>query len=178
MRILIIVALCSISTGVAAQTFMTRNANISFFSKTPLEDIVAENKQVYAAIDLSKKTIAFTLLLKSFLFEKQLMQDHFNENYVESDKYPRASFNGTLEGNLPTTAGSYAVQAKGQLTLHGVTRQVTIPATIELAPPLLKGTAVFFIKPGDYEIQIPAIVKDKIAREITVKVNTVCQAAQ
>src|SRR5690349_16961516 len=79
--------------GANAQIFMTRTGFIGFYSKTSLEDIKAENNQVYAVIDASKKNLAFSVLLKGFIFKKELMQDHFNDNYVESDKYPKATFN-------------------------------------------------------------------------------------
>jgi polyisoprenoid-binding protein YceI len=154
-----------------AQSWVTRNGKISFSSKTPMEDIKAVNSQVFAAIDASKKTIAFTLLQKNFLFEKQLMQDHFNENYVESDKYPKAQFAGTITGNIGTTPGIYKVQIDGKLTLHGVTKPVSMPAELELKEGKLTGKSAFSIKPSDYNIKIPSLVKDKIAAEIPVQVN-------
>src|SRR3954469_987605 len=93
-----------------SQTFITRNGYIGFFSKTPLEDIRAENRQVYAVIDAAKKNLAFTCLVKGFLFQKELMQEHFNENYIESDKYPKADFLGNYTGDVNTTKdGIYPV---------------------------------------------------------------------
>jgi hypothetical protein len=156
---------------VQAQSWITRNGKISFYSKTPMEDIKAVNSQVFAAIDVPKKTIAFTLLLKNFLFEKQLMQDHFNENYVESDKYPKATFSGTVTGNIGTAPGVYKVQIDGKLTLHGVTQPVSMPAELELKDGKLLGKSTFNIKPSDYKIQIPSLVKEKIAAEIPVQVS-------
>src|SRR5215831_17027308 len=85
-----------LSQLVHAQIYMTRTGYIGFFSKTPMEDIKAENSQVFAVIDVSKKNIAFAALMKGFLFRKQLMQEHFNENYIESDKFPKATFTGTF----------------------------------------------------------------------------------
>lgn len=159
---------------VHAQTYLTRNGKINFFSKTPLEDIKAENKQVFAAIDLSKKTIAFTLLQKGFLFEKQLMQDHYNENYVESEKYPKAMFTGTINGNVSSTPGTYKVQVEGKLTIHNTTQTVSFPAQLEVQQGKVTGTSSFKLKPQDYNIQIPSLVKDKIASEISVQVNIEC----
>src|SRR3954451_8714281 len=86
-----------------SQVYLSRTAYIGFFSKTPAEDIKAINNQVYAAIDAGKKNMAFSLLIKSFTFTKELMQEHFNENYVESDKYPKASFSGTYTGDVDLT---------------------------------------------------------------------------
>ncbi|GAA3926139.1 YceI family protein [Chitinophaga oryziterrae] len=154
-----------------AQSWITRNGKISFYSKTPMEDIKAVNSQVFAAIDVSKKTIAFTLLQKNFLFEKQLMQEHFNENYIESDKYPKAQFEGTITGNIGTTPGVYKVQVDGKLTMHGVTQPVSMPAELNLQQGKLVGKSAFSIKPSDYNIKIPSLVKDKIAAEIPVQVS-------
>lgn len=157
-----------------AQTYITRNGQIGFYSKTSLEDIKAENKQVFAAIDLSKKTVAFSLLMRGFLFDKQLMQDHFNENYAESEKYPKATFNGSFTGNIENKPGRYPVQVTGQLTLHGVTQPVSMPAVLEVKEGKLTGNASFSITPADYKIIIPAVVKDKIAKQIAVQVAIAC----
>ena len=172
MYALVLASLCYLPGK--AQTFMTRNGKINFFSKTPLEDIKAENRQVVAAIDLSKKTVALTLLQKNFLFEKQLMQDHYNENYVESDKFPKAQFTGTINGNVGTAPGIYKVQISGNLTLHGVTKPVTAPAELEVAEGKVTGKAAFRVKPSDFDIKIPSLVKDKIASEINVQVEAAC----
>ena len=159
----------------SSQTFITRNGYIGFFSKTPLEDIKAENRQVYAVIDAAKKNLAFTCLVKGFLFRKELMQQHFNENYVESDKYPKTSFTGSYSGDVNTGKdGTYPVQIKGQLTLHGVTQNIDVPATIEVKGNKIIGTSDFKLTPGDFNIKIPALVKEKIAKQIDVRVLVEC----
>jgi polyisoprenoid-binding protein YceI len=160
------------ATYAPAQQVVTRNGYIGFFSKAPLEDIKAETTQAAAVVDLSKKNLLFTALLKGFLFPKALMQEHFNENYVESDTYPKATFSRTYESDLDATAnGTYNVQVKGELTLHGVTRELNLPATFQVQPDKLTGTAGFTVAPQDYNIRIPALVRDKIARQIAVLVN-------
>ncbi len=171
--VMLLAGLCYLPAG--AQTYLTRNGEISFYSKTPMEDIKADNKQVYAAIDRSKKSIAFTLLMRNFLFDRQLMQDHFNENYAESDRFPRAQFAGTYTGDVPAAPGVYPVQVSGKLTLHGVTKEVTLPATLEVQGDKLIGKADYSIDPNDYNIKIPALVKEKIASKISVKINVACQ---
>lgn len=158
-----------------SQTYITRNGYIGFFSKTLLEDIKAENRQVYAVIDVTKKNLAFTCLLKGFLFQKELMQEHFNENYIESDKYPKATFLGSYAGEVnPGKDGSYDVQVKGSLTLHGVTQSIDVPATIQVKNNKLIGSSNFKLSPNDYNIKIPALVKDKIAKQIDVRVLVEC----
>ena len=166
------IAVALLSSSLQAQPLMTRNGYIGFFSKTPMEDIKAVNKQVVAAIDLQKKTIAFAALLKSFLFRKELMQQHFNENYVESDRYPKTRFSGNFSGDVNTQKdGSYPVQVRGKLTLHGVTREISVPAVIQVQNGKLVGTSNFQLVPSDFNIKIPGIVRDKIAERIDVRVS-------
>ena len=176
----IIISILFLSTGfVYAQTFTTRTGFVGFYSKTPLEDIKAENNQVYAAVDPSKKEIAFTLLIKGFLFTKELMQEHFNENYAESDKYPKASFAGSISsGQDITRDGVYQLTIKGMLTLHNVSRAIEVPAVIEIKPGRLSGKSEFKLKPEDFNISIPSIVREKITSEITVRVNIDCNASK
>ncbi len=176
MKILLILLMLFASGGhIYAQTYFTRNGYIGFFSKTPLEDIKAENNQVYAIIDIAKKNLAFTCLVKGFLFRKQLMQQHFNENYIESDKYPKASFSGSYTGNVVAEKeGKYDVQVSGNLTLHGVTQQINAPATIEVTGGNLTGNCRLKLIPGDFNITIPGLVKDKIAKEIDVVITVNC----
>ena len=103
----------------SAQKYMTRNGYIGFFSHTPVEDIKADNNQVASALDTGTGEIVFQVLMKSFHFEKKLMEEHFNENYVESEKFPRSTF----EGNISNTdevdfdkPGKYPVN--GQIAFH------------------------------------------------------------
>ncbi|HEV2480845.1 MAG TPA: YceI family protein, partial [Puia sp.] len=154
-----------------SQLYSTRAGFIGFYSKTAFEDIKAENNQVYAIIDAGKQNLAFQLLLKGFVFTKELMQEHFNENYVESDKYPKAAFSGAYTGNVqPGKDGVYQVTVKGNLSLHNVTKPIEVPATIEVKNGHLLGKTEFKVKPEDFNISIPSVVRDKIDREITVRV--------
>jgi YceI-like domain len=159
------------------QQYSSRTGFIGFYSKSSLEDIKAENNQVYVIIDAGKKNIALTLLLKSFTFEKELMQVHFNENYVESDKYPKSSFVGSYTGDVPLDKnGVYNVTVKGNLSLHQVTRAIEMPATLEVKGGKILGNCTFKVRPEDYNISIPSIVRDKIAQEITVVVKIDCNS--
>ena len=113
-----------------SQLYTTRTGFIGFYSRTPLEDIRGENNQVYAVIDAGKKNLAFAALLKGFIFPKELMQEHFNENYVESDKYPKVTFTGIFTGDVsPAANGVYKILVKGNLTLHNVTRAISVPGS-------------------------------------------------
>ena len=172
MKKLIVIIMLFAVVKAPAQQLVTRNGYIGFFSKTPLEDVKAETSQANAAVDLSKQSLAFAVLIKGFLFTKELMQEHFNENYVESDKYPKATFSGTYTGNVDVTkSGDYPVQVKGNLTLHGVTQAITVPATFQVQSRTLTGKSSFALKPEDFAIKIPALVREKIAQQISVSIN-------
>jgi polyisoprenoid-binding protein YceI len=172
MKKLVFVLFVLIVHKAPAQQLVTRNGYIGFFSKTPLENVKAENNQAVAAVDLSKQTLAFAVLVKGFLFTKELMQEHFNENYIESDKYPKATFNGTYTGTVDVSKpGTYSVNVKGALTLHGVTKNIEVPATFQVQAGVLSGVSNFALKPQDFDIQIPSLVREKIAQQISVAVQ-------
>jgi hypothetical protein len=171
-RFLILLCTATFALQGSAQLMMTRSGIISFHSHTILEDIDAENKQVMAVIDAGKKNIAFSCMMKQFIFPRKLMQQHFNENYVESDKFPKATFSGTYTENIALDKdGVYQVNVRGRLTIHGVTRDIQVPATLEVAQGKVTGTTTFKLNPTDYDISIPFIVRDKIEKENTVKVK-------
>ena len=154
------------------QNYMTKTGFIGFYSKTQLEDIRAENNQVYAVLDPASHHIAFAALLRGFIFTKELMQEHFNENYVESDKYPKATFSGACSGDMDFSKdGTYQVVIKGDLTLHGVTKPIETTAQLDVKKDHIKGTSAFKLKPEDFNMSIPSIVREKIANEINVKVQ-------
>ena len=156
--------------------YITKNGKISFYSDAPLEKIEAKNSQVNAAIDSQSGAILFKVLIKSFIFEKALMQEHFNENYLESDKYPTAIFKGKIT-NLNDINferdGSYAAIVKGKLTIHGVTKDISTTGmiTIKNKGDLLNTKAIFTIKITDYGISIPGAVTGKIAEEVEISIN-------
>jgi len=169
--IILFLAVCFSRDGIC-QNYMTKTGFIGFYSKTPLEDIKAENNQVYAVLDPANHHIAFALLLKGFIFPKELMQEHFNENYVESDKYPKATFSGACSGDMDLAKeGTYQVVIKGTLSLHGVTQPLETTAQLEVKSGQILGTSSFRLKPEDFQIQIPGVVRDKIAKEINVRVQ-------
>jgi hypothetical protein len=157
-----------------SQNYMTKTGFIGFYSKTPFEDIRGENNQVYAVLDPASHHLAFAVLLKGFIFPKELMQVHFNENYVESDKFPKATFSGTCSGDMDLTKdGIYQVVVKGDLTLHGVTKPLETTGQLEVKNGKVTGSSAFKVKPEDFQITIPSVVREKIARDIDVKVQIV-----
>lgn len=168
---------CVLMTASAfAQIYMTRTGFVSFYSKTSLEDIEAKTQQLYAVINTEKKELAFMVLMKGFEFKKDLMQTHFNENYVESDKYPKASFNGTYTGDVDTKNGTVSnVKVTGSFTLHGVTKVIEASATLQLSNGVLTGNCTFNATPEDYGITIPSLVRNKIAKQVTVEIKVNCE---
>jgi polyisoprenoid-binding protein YceI len=158
-----------------SQKYLTKNGEIRLYSETPLETINPENKQVNAALDIQTGDFVFKVLMKSFVFEKALMQEHFNENYVESDKFPNATFQGKVTNIKSidfTKPGSYDVQVEGDLTIHGVTRKISEKGnfTVESGDKI-HGTSKFLVIPADYDIKIPSAVMGKIAESIEVNVD-------
>lgn len=157
-----------------AQKVYTKNGNISFFSKASLENISADNNQVTSVLNQQTGEMQFSVLIKSFHFKKALMEEHFNENYMESDKYPKAIFKGQVSdiGKVGFGKdGSYPVTVDGDLTIHGVTNKVSVPGTITVKSGVISAAASFKIKLADYKISIPKIVKDNIAESIDISVN-------
>jgi hypothetical protein len=168
---IILLAASSIAT---AQKYYTKNGNISFFSKTNMENIKADNNQVLSVLNVQTGELQFSVIIKSFHFEKALMEEHFNENYLESDKYPKSSFKGTVADVSKvnfTTDGTYPVAVSGDLTMHGVTNKVSTKGKIVVKGGKITGTSVFTAALADYKIVIPKLVENNISKTIEITVN-------
>lgn len=153
-----------------AQLYQAQNGEISFFSKTPLENIEAVSKTVNSIINSVTNEIAVQMRITSFVFPNKLMQEHFNENYLESEKYPMASFKGKIKEAVDLKkAGTYPVTASGTATIHGVSKPIEIKGTIVSDGNQLQLNSQFDIRLQDYQIDIPKIVFAKIAEVIEVK---------
>ncbi len=157
-----------------SQKYITKNGYIKFYSETPIETIEAHNRQVNSALDSESGDFVFKVLMRSFEFEKALMQEHFNENYVESEKFPNATFKGKVT-NLDQidfgTSGEYRAIVEGILTIHGVDREVKESGTFTVTDGAVKGNCKFIVKPADHDIKIPKTVVNNIAEEIEVTVE-------
>lgn len=161
-----------------SQRYITKNGHIKFYSETPMETIEAHNKQVNSVLDINTGDFVFKVLMKSFEFEKALMQEHFNENYVESDKYPNASFKGKITnlGDIDfTSPGEYEAQVQGVMTIHGVAVEISEAGIFNVGKGQVKGSSKFIIKPEDYNIKIPNTVVNNIAEEIEVTVEVILE---
>ena len=157
-----------------SQTYLTKNGIIRFYSDAPLEKIEAVNQQVNTALLVPTGDFFFKVLIKSFNFEKAMMQEHFNANYLESDKYPEATFLGKItnikEINF-TKDGIYPATVDGKLTIHGQTQLVKQNGTIEIKNGAATAKAKFNILLSDYNISVANSLVDKIAKSIEVTVE-------
>lgn len=173
--IFVVLALMVIGlTNLQAQKYFTKTATVAFESKTPLENIAATNKSGTCVLDAATGNVEFAILIKGFQFEKSLMQEHFNENYLESSKYPKAVFKGKLEGVQAADLaknGKYKAKANGQLTLHGVTKPHVAEVSLEVKDGKIVAVSNFSITVADYNIKIPSLVKDNIAKVVQVNVS-------
>jgi polyisoprenoid-binding protein YceI len=170
----IAIATATATAPVFAQKYLSKAAQVSFFSKTPMENIEAHNRQGTTVVDFEKKEMVFTVLMKSFEFEKALMQEHFNEKYVESAKYPKGTFKGKFKPERaidPTVDGTYPVTVEGTMEIKGQTRPIKAEGVFIVKDGKLRGTSEFFIVLADYGIKIPGAVKDNIAEKVHVTVE-------
>jgi len=162
------------SVSFAQGKFYTKTGKISFLSKAPIEEIEGKNKTVTAVLDSKTGAMQFAVQMKGFEFEKQLMQQHFNENYVESDKFPKAEFKGTVTNNRDikySKDGTYTAKVKGQLTIHGVTKDVETTGTFKINSGKIDANSTFNVLISDYNIKIPAVVKEKVSNTIKITVD-------
>jgi polyisoprenoid-binding protein YceI len=174
MKKILLVALLSIGFQSRAQLFMTTNGEVSIFSKTPMENIDAVNKSVSSIINTATNEVAVQMRITNFVFPNKLMQEHFNENYLESEKFPSATFKGKIKETVDlTVAGTYPITASGSATIHGVTRPIELKGSIVSTGTNLALTCAFEVKLVDYKVDIPKIVFAKIAEVIKVssKIN-------
>ena len=173
-NIAIIALVLIFAVSAKAQTYVTKNGYIRFYSEAPVERIEAITRQVNVAMLPATGDFVFKVLMKSFLFEKALMQEHFNENYVESDKYPEATFLGKIinirEINF-TKDGSYPAIVEGKLTIHGVTQVVKQTGTIEINKDIVSAKAKFTVLLADYKISVPNTVVNNISKTIEITVD-------
>ena len=174
-KLLFIVLTTATATAPAfAQKYLSKTAQVSFFSKTPMENIEAHNRQGTTVVDFEKNEMVFTVLMKSFEFDKALMQEHFNEKYVESAKYPKGTFKGKFtpkEGLNLKKDGTYPVSVDGTMEIKGKTNPVKAEGIFTVKDGKLRGTSEFHIVLADYEIKIPGAVKDNIAEKVHVTVE-------
>jgi hypothetical protein len=154
-----------------AQKYSLTEGTITFFSEAPLEDIKAVNTKPVSLFNAATGDIAFSVPIPEFQFEKKLMQEHFNEKYLESEKYPKATFSGKVAGIDLVASGAQAVTASGKLTIHGIAREVKVPGQVEIKNGLIYMSGKFLVRLEDHQITIPKLMWQNIAEEVEVTVQ-------
>jgi len=158
----------------AQDKYLSKTGFIKFFSHTVIEDITAEIENVGSIINSATGEVVISLTMTNFDFEKKLMEEHFNENYVESEKYPKSGFKGSITNNDAvdySKQGTYKVTVKGDMTIHGVTNEITTDGSIEVIKGGIVAKTAFKLNPEDYDIKIPKMVRNKIANNLEITVD-------
>lgn len=160
------------SSQVVGQKMITSTSEVHFFSDALLEDISATTTESKGLLDEQTGEFFFRIPITSFHFENELMEEHFNENYLESEKYPLATFKGKLDAKkLENLKAAVTLEATGTLTIHGKDQTRTIPVTFTPSKNDLDIQSNFDVALVDHNIEIPTIVFQKIAEVIAVTVK-------
>ncbi|MBS0026348.1 YceI family protein [Chitinophaga sp. 22321] len=164
----------AVSTADAQELYSCKNTRLSFFSSSPLEDIEAKTDKGASAINTKTKDIFFKVPINSFQFKKKLMQEHFNENYLESDKYPFAEFKGKINDSPEFSKnGTYPVTVTGTLSIHGIDKTYTAKGTITTQGSNITVNSTFNVRVADHGIKIPSLVVQNVAEVVAVTVNAI-----
>lgn len=167
-RLIIFLLIFQPELQVSENKVIARQGQVSFFSYTSVENIKAENNQVLSIIDIDNSEIAVSMLMSAFVFEKALMREHFNESYVESDIYPKASFEGKIIDFDPTINGEQTKIVKGRFSMHGVSKELEIKTKIEKIDNRFVLSGTFDATVQDFKIKIPPLLAGNIAKTISV----------
>lgn len=172
--ILFMIAAICIGTAASAQKYFTKDGTINFHSDAKLEKIEATNNKATCVLDAPTGAIEWSVLTKGFVFENAFMGEHFNETYMESDKFPKASFKGKVDNMASVMLqkdGTYKSKVTGDLTIHGVTKNISVDATFVVAGGKITAESKFPVKASDYGIVIPGDKADNISNNIDINVK-------
>ncbi len=172
MKYIIFVLFSLLPFQLSAQLYSCKNVGISLFSGALIEDIKAVSSAGASVYDSGTGELVFSVFISTFQFDKAFMQEHFNSDYMESDKYPKAIFKGKIAEHIDLTHdGTYAVQVSGQLTVHGITRPRTVTGNVTVNNGVVSMTSAFFVNCADHHIDIPQILFYHIAENIKITVS-------
>ena len=174
MKYILIFLIVTIGTSLQAQKYLTKTGLTEFkASVEAFEPVEAINNSTTAILNTTNGAVAALMFIKAFKFKIALMEEHFNENYMDSGQFPKASFKGNLDqfelskiSDIPTL-----FDLNGTLTIRGIAKQISTKATIQLINNTIKVTADFIVKPTEFGIEIPSIVSNKIAETINIKLD-------
>jgi len=175
--ILFTIALFGCISYANAQVYKYSSGSVSFFSKTSMEDIDAHNPTPNVLINLANNTIAVITQNMDFKFQNKLMEEHYNEKYVESEKYPMAVFTGKIIENIDLNKdGVYTVNVAGKMKLHGVEKERTITGTITVKNGQIQLFSKFAMKCSDHNITIPSLIGAKVSDTVDATVDVILVA--
>jgi polyisoprenoid-binding protein YceI len=173
-RLFVILLIIAVNTDGFAQKLITKTGSIKFQASMPsYEEVAAENKSVSAVLEQSTGDFASLVLIKGFRFKVALMEEHFNENYMESEKFSKATLKGKIEdfdvSKISNTAKNFTL--KGELTIHGKTKPITVIVKVSKSAKGVNVVGTFEVKPEDFDIEIASIARNKIADKIKINYN-------
>jgi hypothetical protein len=173
-KLFVLLLIITVNTNAIGQKLITKTGSLKFQASVPSnEEVAAENKSVSAVLEQSTGDFAALVLIKGFRFKVALMEEHFNENYMESEKFSKATLKGKMEdfdiSKITNTAKDFTL--KGDLTIHGKTKPVTVIVKISKAANGVTAIGSFEVKPEDFDIEIPSLVRKKIADKIKISYN-------
>jgi hypothetical protein len=177
-KIALTILFLSIGSSITAQKLKTSSGQVSFEASMPaIEEVAAKNSTSSCILDKSNGNIASQCLIKAFKFKVPLMEEHFNENYMESNKFPKSTFSGKIlnfdASKLSKSKTAYDLE--GDLTIHGVTKKIKTKIYLVLDGAKVNASSNFSVKPQDFKINIPNLVKDKIAKDVKVTFNYILE---
>ena len=172
-QFLVIIFWGMVYTCFSQSQFVTKDAEVTFFSEAPLENITALNKSLNGVVDIEKGTFVMKIPINKFKFESELMEEHFNENYMESEKYPYSTFKGSFsEKILPNEEKDYTLSTIGTFNIHGVDVKRDIPIKLSWKAHKKEFITTFKIKIKEHNIEIPQLLFKKIAEEVEVTIKS------
>lgn len=173
-KVLFTLATIAISASMSAQIYMAKTCEVSFFSASPLENIEAIAKAPKTFVNTGTMDVQIQIANTAFVFEKPLMQEHFNENYMESEKYPNTTFKGKINEKVDwTKEGEQKVTVTGKMSMHGVDKDITIPGVVNVKGGEMTISSKFKVHVADYNIKVPSLYVQNIAEDVDVKLNAV-----
>jgi len=172
MKYICIVLFSLLPFKLSAQRYSCKNAGITLFSGALIEDIKAVSSTGVSVYDAGTDELLFSVFISTFQFDKAFMQQHFNSDYMESDKYPKAIFKGKITEHIDMTHdGTYPVQVSGLLTVHGITRPRTVTGSVTVNNGVISMASTFFVNCADHRVDIPQILFYHIAENIKITVS-------
>ncbi len=168
---IVVVAFCCIALPGFSQKYTAEKSFVSFFSDGAIEDIAAENTKTVSLFNTTTGEVVFSIPIKEFEFDKSLMKEHFNEKYMDTEKFPKSTFQGKISGFQSDAKGEQQATASGKLSIHGVTQEVAIPGTVEVLEGKIVMKSRFIVKLADYKIEIPKLLWQNIAEQVEVKIE-------